>query len=182
MLVSAAAGSQNATYWLRPSRWNAESPTPGIASHTEANRRRREERLTRGAGRPLWGPKPHSDARRDGISESITFAPRRSILNHPSQSIFGGEMMSLIAPCPQKAQISDTFALAMVTPTGEITMASEAKKFRCLDRVPPKPLYQWARPILIPAHRPRPDLAGVSFVIGLRRLSVIQYCGLSPAT
>lgn len=69
-----------------------------------------------------------------------------------------------------------------MTPTGEITMASEAKKFRCLDRLSPKPLYQWARPILIPAHRSHPDLARVSFVIGLRRLSVIQNCGSSPVT
>lgn len=94
----------------------------------------------------------------------------------------GDEMMSLIAPCPQKAHIPAAFALTTVTPTGKITMASEAQKFRCLDRLPPKPLYQWARPILIPSHRPYPYLAGVSFVIGPRRLSVIQYCGLSSAT
>lgn len=118
--VSAAADLQNATYWLRPSRWNAESPTPGIASQIEANRRRREERLTRGAWRPSWGPKRHSGARRYGISESITFDPRRSILNHHSQIILGDEMMSLIAPCPRKAQIPAGFALTMVTPTGGV--------------------------------------------------------------
>ncbi len=70
----------------------------------------------------------------------------------------------------------------MVTPTGDVTMASEAKRIRCLDLVPPKPLSQWARPILTPFHRPHADLAGLTFVIGPRRVSVIQYCGLSSAT
>jgi hypothetical protein len=116
--VSAAADLRIATYWLRPSRWNAESSAPKIASQIEVNRRRREERLTRGAWRPSWGPKRHSGTRRYGISESITFDPRRSASNHHSQIILGDEMMSLIAPGPQKARISTAFVLALVTPTG----------------------------------------------------------------
>lgn len=73
-----------------------------ILSNALQTNHRSEKRVTVGAWRPSWDRHNARKARRHDTPESITFDPGRSISNHHRQIILRDEVMSPIAPCPQK--------------------------------------------------------------------------------